>query len=177
MNDMSMPDAYGALVEPATLRIQRILPGPIERAWRYLTESDLRRQWLAAGEMPLTVGAEFELVWRNGSLSDTPEPRPEGFSEEHRLTCNILSVDAPHSLSFTFGTAGEVHFELEAKGDKVLLTLVHTRLPNRDTTLKVSAGWHAHLDVMVARMSGAGVPTFWKSWQRLKGEYERLLPG
>jgi len=35
------PDGYGALTEPATLKIQRLLPGPIERVWAYLTESNL----------------------------------------------------------------------------------------------------------------------------------------
>ena len=53
MNDLSTIDAYGVLTEPATLTIQRLLPGPIERIWAYLTESDLRRRWLAAGEMTL----------------------------------------------------------------------------------------------------------------------------
>ena len=51
MNERANPDAYGVLTEPATLTIQRMLPGPIERVWAYLTESDLRRKWLAAGEM------------------------------------------------------------------------------------------------------------------------------
>ena len=53
--------ADGALSEPATLTIQRFLPGPIERIWAYLTESDLRRRWLAAGQMEMKVGAPFEL--------------------------------------------------------------------------------------------------------------------
>ena len=55
-------DAWGVLSEPATLTIRRVLPGPIERVWAYLTDSDLRRQWLAAGRMELAVGAPFELV-------------------------------------------------------------------------------------------------------------------
>ncbi len=31
MTERATPDAYGALTEPATLKIQRLLPGPIER--------------------------------------------------------------------------------------------------------------------------------------------------
>ena len=49
MTELATLDAYGVLTEPATLKIQRVLPGPIERVWAYLTESELRRQWLAAG--------------------------------------------------------------------------------------------------------------------------------
>lgn len=33
MNDATTLDPHGRLVEPATLEIQRILPGPIERVW------------------------------------------------------------------------------------------------------------------------------------------------
>ena len=43
MIDLATVGAYGVLVEPATLRIQRRLPGPIERVWAFLTESDQRR--------------------------------------------------------------------------------------------------------------------------------------
>ena len=69
------PDPYGSLTEPATLTIQRLLPGPIERVWAYLTQSDLRKQWLAAGEMSLKVGEPVEFVWRNDELGD---PRASG---------------------------------------------------------------------------------------------------
>jgi uncharacterized protein YndB with AHSA1/START domain len=82
MTKSATPDPYGALIEPATLKIQRLLPGPIERVWAYLTESDLRRQWLAAGEMEMKVGAPFEFVGRNDELTDPPGQRPPGFSEE-----------------------------------------------------------------------------------------------
>ena len=33
MTDTATQDAYGIQVEPATLKIQRLLPGPIERVW------------------------------------------------------------------------------------------------------------------------------------------------
>ena len=53
MNSKTKPDDYGELIEPTTLRIQRLLPGPIERIWAYLTDSDLRSKWLAAGAMEM----------------------------------------------------------------------------------------------------------------------------
>ena len=40
-NDRPTTDAYGELIEPATRTLQRLLPGPIERVWSYLTDSDL----------------------------------------------------------------------------------------------------------------------------------------
>ena len=79
MNSTTRPDAYGELIEPTTLKIQRLLPGPIERIWAYLTDSELRRKWMAAGDMEMKVGAPFELVWRNDELTDPPGERPAGF--------------------------------------------------------------------------------------------------
>src|SRR5882757_2241114 len=132
MTKLGNPDAYGVLTEPATLKIQRLLPGPIERVWSYLTESELRRKWLAAGEMEMKVGAHFEFIWRNDELSEAPAKRPDGFAEEMRMTSRITALDPPHMISFTWAESGDVTFTLDPKGSQVLLTIVHQRLPNRE---------------------------------------------
>jgi uncharacterized protein YndB with AHSA1/START domain len=175
MNDLAAPDAFG-VIEDATLTIQRLLPGPIERVWAYLTESDLRRQWMASGDMTLKVGAPFELTWRNNELSNPPGKRPEGFGEEHSMKSEITECDPPRRLSFTWGSTGGVTFALEPRGSRVLLTVIHRRL-SRDVMAMVGPGWHAHLDVLVARISGEDVSEpFWDSWVRLKKIYEQRLP-
>jgi len=176
MTDFASPSDYGVLTEPATLKIQRLLPGPIERVWAYLTESDLRRKWLAAGEMQMKVGAAFELVWRNNELTNPPGRRPEGFGDEHRMQSRITELDPPRKLTIAWGNGGDVSFELEPKGGKVLLTVIHRRLPDRGTMLMVGAGWHMHLDVLAARVSGAEPAPFWDGWTRLKQDYDRRLP-
>jgi uncharacterized protein YndB with AHSA1/START domain len=176
MNELITLDAYGALTEPATLKIQRLLPGPIERVWAYLTESDLRRQWLAAGEMELKIGAPVELVWRNNELTNPPGQRPAGFADEHRMQSRIVELDPPRKLTISWGNFGDVSFELEPKGSDVLLTVTHRRLPDRSTMLKVGAGWHMHLDILVARATGQEPTPFWDGWTRLHTEYDRRLP-
>jgi uncharacterized protein YndB with AHSA1/START domain len=97
---------YGELIEPNTLRIERRLPGPIERVWEYLTDGDKRRQWLAAGDMNLRQGAPFELVWRNDELTDPPGNKPDGFGDEHRMESVITELDPLRRLSFSWGTTG-----------------------------------------------------------------------
>lgn len=175
MNDLrTNDDCYGVLTEPATLTIRRLLPGPIERIWGYLTDSELRRQWLAAGEMQARPGTAFELVWRNDELSDAPADRPTGFPEEHRMRNLITEFDPPRKLSFTWEGSGEVSFELEPSGTQVLLTIIHRRLPD-SALLGISAGWHAHLDILAARTRGERPQAFWDGWQRLRGDYERRL--
>lgn len=176
MTELSTLDPHGVLIEPTTLRIQRLLPGPIERVWAYLTESDLRRQWLAAGDMDMRLGAPFELTWRNHELSDPPGERPEGFPEEHSMASWITELDPPRRLAFAWNNSGDVSFELEPQGKDVLLTVTHRRLPDRNTMLMVGAGWHMHLDILVARASGKSPAPFWDGWCQLKAEYDRRLP-
>ena len=175
MNELVQIEAYGKLVEPGTLKVQRLLPGPIDRVWDYLTHGDLRRQWLAAGEMELKQGAEFELVWRNNELMDDPGNPPEGFGEEHRMKSRITELDPPRRLGFTWGDkGGSVTFELEPQGKEVLLTLTHRGLEG-DILLNVAAGWHAHLDVLASRAAKQEPEPFWDRWSALRGEYSRRL--
>ena len=176
MNSTTRPDAYGELIEPTTLRIQRLLPGPIERIWAYLTDSDLRSKWLAAGAMEMKVGAPVEFVWRNDELNDPPSKRPADFPEEHRMQSRIIEADPPRKLVFTWREHGEVSFELEQAGGRVLLTVIHRRVSDHANLLKVSAGWHMHLDILVARRSGETPAPFWEGWQRLMRDYEKRIP-
>lgn len=171
INPHTTNTGYGVVTEPATLSLQRLLPGPIERAWDYLTVSDLRRQWLASGDMPMQVGASFELVWRNDELTTPPGQRPAGFDAENRMSSVITACEPPHTLAFTWGSTGGVSFNLREAGEQVLMTVTHHRVTDPDLMQKVSAGWHAHLDILVARASGAEPTPFWDTWLRLKGEY------
>jgi len=176
MTERAPLDDYGELTAPATLTIQRLLPGPIERVWAYLTDSKLRRKWLAAGEMEMRVGAPFEFVWRNDELTNPPGQRPPGFGDEHRMQSRITELDPPRKLAIAWEGSGDVSFELEPQGSEVLLTLIHRRLPNRATLLGVGAGWHMHLDVLVARATGKEPAPFWDGWSRLRYEYDRRMP-
>jgi len=177
MTDLIMADNYATLIEPDTLRIQRLLPGPIDRVFAFLADGELRRLWLASGEMERRVGAPFTLTWRNDELSDVPSKRPDGFGEEHSMESRVLELDEPHKLAFSWGEQGKVTFELEPKGNEVLLTLVHERLPaERSTRLNICAGWHSHLDVLAARVAGQKSGSFWEDWSRLKQEYDGRVP-
>ncbi len=73
-------------------------------------------------------------------------------------------------------TRREVAITLAPKGDKVLLTVIHSRLPNRGNVLGVSAGWHAHLDVLAARLAGRTPEPFWDKLTRLRAEYDKRVP-
>ena len=174
MTDTRFNDMHGVLAPDKSLRIQRQLPGPIERVWSYLTESDLRRQWLASGTMQLQPGASFELVWRNDELSNSAAERPEGFPAESRATCQVIEVDPPRRMRYIWPGVGEVSMELEVAGAEVLLTLTHRQLVGERLILNVSAGWHAHLALLVARLEHTEAPSLWATWKKVRIEYEGL---
>ena len=49
---MNQNEQLGVFDGTQVVRFERLLPGPIERVWAYLTESDKRSLWLASGAMP-----------------------------------------------------------------------------------------------------------------------------
>jgi uncharacterized protein YndB with AHSA1/START domain len=167
--------SFGVFTAPSTLTLERTLPGPIERVWSYIIDSDLRQQWLAAGVLNPQPGASFELVWRNDELSASASERPAGFSEVARATCTVVEVEPMRRLSFLWPGVGEVTFDLEPVGEDVLLTVTHRQLADRQMVLMVGAGWHMHCDILVARMNGHTPDSFWSGWVRLRKEYDRRL--
>ncbi len=156
MTETIAHDPFGKLIEPATLRIERLLPGPAERIWSYLTQSDLRRAWLASGQMDMTAGSPFELVWHNDELTSPAGKRPAGFSEEHRMQSRIIEANRRSGWPSPGAREARVSFDLRPEGDQVLLTVIHRRITDRAMTLMVAAGWHMHLDILAARCTAPG---------------------
>lgn len=176
MTQTATLDAPAQLLEGETLKIERLLPGPASRIWDYLTQSGLRRQWLASGEMEPRVGGAMTLTWRNDELNDPPGQRPDGFGEEHSMEAQITVWDPPRKLAYTWNSTGGVSFELQPRGDEVLLILIHSRIADRGARVSISAGWHMHLAIMAARLRGDTPPDFWSGWQALKVQYETRIP-
>ena len=166
-----MNDVYGTLDDHDTLTIRRRLPGPVERVWAYLTDDDLRRRWLAAGQMDLRVGAPFTLTWRNDELTDPP-----GAGSEESMASTLTEVEPLRRMSFTWDGSGDVTFDLTPAGKDVILTVTHRRLPTRGTRLDVSAGWHTHLDILVDLAAGRTPAPFWDRWRQLRADYDGRLP-
>jgi uncharacterized protein YndB with AHSA1/START domain len=45
----TMTAEHGIITEAGAIRFERLLPGPIERVWAYITDSSKRATWLAEG--------------------------------------------------------------------------------------------------------------------------------
>ena len=174
---------HGVVMEPGTVRLERLLPGPIQRVWAYLSWPDLREKWLASGAIEPEVGSSFDLRFHHASLSPRGTPTPEQFKtyEQGYVTRHqLIRFEPLQSLSFTWGgvrAPSEVRFELTSHGDKVLLGLTHERLGNRAATKSVACGWRAHLAILVARLNDREPPSFWSIFAADDGEYEKCFVG
>lgn len=172
-------NAYAVVTAPQTVRIERLLPGPIERVWDYLVDADKRRTWLAGGELEPREGGRVDLVFDNSALTghdDAPPPKYAAHACASHHGGRVLACEPPHLLTLTWGTGddpSEVRFELRDTGDGVQLVVTHRNLPDNDEMLSVSGGWHAHLDVLVARIEGRAPASFWPAHTRLEAEYAR----
>ena len=175
---------FGVVTAPKSIRFERLLPGPIERVWSYLADSDKRGQWLSAGALPTHPGANFNMRFEHRTLSDDVAPTPEryrhlegGHVSQHRL----LRCDPPRTLIITWsdGADGEsqVAFELSPEGDQVRLVLTHTRLANDDVLRSVAKGWHTHLAVLEEKLNGRKPKAFWTLRAAVNDVYDRRISG
>ena len=62
-------DAPGTIAGKGHLRIERLLPGPIENVWSYITDKDKCAKWLASFKSEQKVGCSISLGFDHDSLS------------------------------------------------------------------------------------------------------------
>lgn len=171
---------HGRIVAPDAVCFERLFPGPIERVWAYLVDSDKRGRWLASGRMPAEPGAPFEMRFDHDSLSSdkavAPEPYRQyagGVISRHRM----IRMEPPRLLVISWGGGSEpeseVKFELSEEPGGVRLVLTHYRLPDLDEMVNVSGGWHTHLAVLAERLAGREPLAFWTLFEGVEDDYAR----
>ena len=183
MNAQAMKEeGYGVVTEPRTVRLERLLPGPIERVWAYLTESEKRGKWFASGPMELRAGGKLEFHFNNSELAPGGGPPPERYKDCEGMVSQgkVTRCEPPHTLSFTWGEEigdeSEVTFELSERDEKVLLVLTHRRLQSRKEMVGVASGWHVHLTILIDQLNGRVPAPFWSTLEAVEAEYEKRIP-
>ena len=131
------------------VRFERVLPGPIERVWEYLSSSEHLPGWFGGGSMRYSI-----------------EPREGGAVElaDGHIRGVVTQWKPPSLLGYTWNVfhAGEtesrymesyVMFELKPHGEDVLLVLSHRPILE-DFASQTMMGWHTFLDMLGALLSG-----------------------
>ena len=161
---------HSSLIAPATVRLERLLPGPVERVWAYITESKKRATWFCGGEFELRVGGRAEMQFDNNSLS---RDRKEGTGP--KTMEGVITRFEPmrvlaHTMKWDSGDT-EVSYELAPRGKDVLLTITHVGLAARDLRIGVMGGWDVHTGILADILNGVEPRPFWSTHSALEKQY------
>lgn len=140
-------------VDDEAIRLERLLPAPVEEVFDALTDAARMAEWFspvggAEVEAEAVVGGRLRVVMVEGDV------RIEHDGE-------FLEVLRPTRLSFTWRSrftgdrATVVTIELSGDGEKTRLLLRHDRLP-RDARASHEGGWGAILDRLSAAVVSRG---------------------
>lgn len=173
-------NSYGEFIARGEVRLVRILPGPIERVWDYLTDPEKRARWFGGGTTELHEGGKVVFAMRHANLAPGETP-PEKYKHVNdpgvTFEGRVLRCEPPRVLVFTFGgDDSEVTFELTPQGRQVLLILTH-RAKGEDLPdlSNYASGWHTHVALLIALLEGSRTPPFWATHARLQPAYELRL--
>jgi uncharacterized protein YndB with AHSA1/START domain len=129
------------------VRLERQLPDPPQIVWQALTDRDQLRSWFPC-EVILEGGR-----WEPGAAITFPFP-PEVI--DMTLTGEVLEVDEPNSLAYTWGQE-ILRFELTANEGGTGLVLINELAA--DAAARNAAGW----DICLDRLVGLNPPR--EAWQ------------
>jgi ankyrin repeat protein/uncharacterized protein YndB with AHSA1/START domain len=148
------PDA-----DRCAVRFERLYDATPEELWAALTDPEQLPGWLAhTSRFQLEIGGEIHLDFGDGD-------------EVHG---HVRDVDPGRVVEYTWDHTDEiesiVRFEIVPREHGVLLVLDHRQLP-REKAAEYGAGWHAHLDMLEARLGGAA-REFSERYHELRPAYD-----
>jgi uncharacterized protein YndB with AHSA1/START domain len=144
--------------QPA-IRLERVLADPPAVVWRALTERDQLRSWFPSDVV--VDGGE----WVVGAALTFRFP-PEVI--DTTLTGEVLTVDEPHTLAFTWGEE-TLRFELSPKDGGTRLVLIDELCAS--AAARNAAGWDTCLD----RLAGLDGVEWQSRFERYAAAFEPAL--
>jgi uncharacterized protein YndB with AHSA1/START domain len=169
----------GVLRDLHTVEFKRLIPGPLELAWEFLTKREKLKTWFADLTLEARLGGAVDVHFDPdtcGGCSAGVRGVVREFRPPHVIAFTWIQLKAQLDGSMQERDEGEVRFELAERGDKVLLTLLHSRL-STDQLIAHSAGWHAYLQNLESLMSERGRIDFMAVAGRVRPGYEGQLAG
>ncbi len=123
------------------VRIDELLPHPVEAVWAALTDSASISDWLmATDDFRPEVGARFRM--KTGTLSAS------GWVE-----AEVLELDPPRRMVWAWSVAGgeaptSVTFELVPQGEGTRLTLTHAGEIDPVIGAQLAEGWPGRIELL-----------------------------
>lgn len=138
----------GKITKTGAARFERVLPGPIERVWEFLTDIERLPGWFGTGVIEPYEGGVVNLMGGHvrGVVTQWKPPRKLAY------TWNVFS---PGETESAFPES-YLTFELKPQGKDVLLQLTHLPIPE-EFEGRTCMGWHTFLDMLGGTLRGEEV--------------------
>lgn len=157
-------EQYGTMEEHdgrGVIRLERRLTATPEEIWPLLVDPEEVNTWLAILAIEPRIGGSYNLTFENTTSS----------SQGH-----ITAFEPPTLLEYRWHEGADiessVRFEMRAAGAEATdLVLTHTLLHGAADLHQYAAGWHAHLDLLVARQAGRAADWDWPRFNDLMSAY------
>lgn len=135
----------GEIIPESAVRFVRLLPGPVEKVWAMLTETERLPQWYGDGAIEPCEGGKVSLMGCHirGVVTGW---RP------HSLLAYTWNVFDPGETVSRFPMS-YLEFALTGEGKAVKLTLIHRPIP-AEFQKQTAMGWHTMLDLVEAGLNG-----------------------
>lgn len=141
-----MNSSQGESFRVLAVRFERVLPGPAERVWQYLTDCSKLAAWFGAdGRIESREGGAIRFMDGHvrGVVTQWKPPRRLAY------TWNVFSPGEPDSPY----PESHLTFDLEPHNGDVQLTLVHLPILERFEQQNMM-GWHTFLEILSATARG-----------------------
>jgi uncharacterized protein YndB with AHSA1/START domain len=143
--------------------------------WSYIADGEKRAKWFAGGPVEPRAGGTLDWSFDHAALSHEKEtPEKHKGSIGYRFQAKVVRWEPPHVFAWHWGEEELVTFELQERGQNVLMTITHEPVAEAQQA-DVSAAWDTHTGVLDDVLSGARPRGFWSTHQRLEQAYQEEL--
>lgn len=149
------------------VRLARRLTATPEEVWSLLVEPEEVATWLANLAIEPRVGGAYTLTFAN--MPSVSRGHITAFEPPTVLEYRWYEGEAIESL---------VRFELHATDAATTdLTLTHTVLHGAADLHQYATGWHAHVELLIARLAGRVPAWDWARYNELLATYSGKVAG
>ena len=128
-----------------------------------LTDPDRMVDWLAPGEIELSLGGAAKLNFVDSGIV---------------IDSKVTAFEPERILEYSWSSPGEparpVRYELEPAGEQTRLILELTT-PDDEDIARSCAGWEAHLLMLLAAIEGVPIKFPFERFQSTRAQYNEQL--
>jgi uncharacterized protein YndB with AHSA1/START domain len=137
-----LPAKFTRKGDQIQVELSLMIDDHVEAVWAALTEPEKLLQWLAPGEIALSVGGPAKLNFpESGTVIDS----------------QVSAIEPMRLLEYSWSGPGEperpLRWALEPIGSTTRLTLTLSQ-PAGEDAARACAGWVAHMEMLAAALAG-----------------------